>query len=384
MNKFSLALAGLIFIILGLLTGVYVYISDSSSKTQEFEVKLKEGEELLKQTNKLSTKKALVLFNELSAQDIPKKYLFRVKFGQAVALEKNKDRLLALKSYKELAQIEGINSLQREQLEYRLGNLLLKLNQEEEGKAYLGNVLRSSENRELRSLCLTSIADYFFEQKKWDKAAENYSLALQEDRYNVHARVGLEKSLKNLGKDISYSDVFPENLEYLYTPENIKSTQTTKLASESSEAGSGYFEKGRQYYLKKNYNLAIKNFQKSLKTTKSGLEKERALYYLTECYIATGRYELALKYADKVLTNPNTSLDANAVFKKGIVYFKLGQYKEAISYFNEVIEKYPEASPNLIALSEKWRTEAVQLLREEKKYPPTSEPTTKDEDSEDE
>jgi tetratricopeptide (TPR) repeat protein len=163
-----------------------------------------------------------MLFNELASQKIPKEYFFRVKFGQAVALEKNKDRLLALKSYKEIAALEGLTPQEREELEYRLGNLLLKLNQEEEGKAYLGYVLRNSENRELRSQALTSIADYYFEQRRFDKSAENYSLALQEDRYNVRARVGLEQSLKNLGKDANYTDIFPENLDYLYSPEPNK------------------------------------------------------------------------------------------------------------------------------------------------------------------
>ncbi|MCX8000111.1 MAG: hypothetical protein N3A69_14350, partial [Leptospiraceae bacterium] len=65
--------------------------------------------------------------------------------------------MLALKTYKEIASLDGLSSQEREELEYRLGNLLLKLNQEEEGKAYLGYVLRNSENRELRSQALTSI-----------------------------------------------------------------------------------------------------------------------------------------------------------------------------------------------------------------------------------
>jgi tetratricopeptide (TPR) repeat protein len=383
MNKFGLAIAGLVFIIVGLLTGVIVHLNESSSKATETLVKLKEGEELLKQTNKVSSRKALLLFNELSAQDLPKDLIFRVRFGQAVALEKNKDRLLALKSYKELVQINSIRQSEREQLEYRLGNLLLKLNQEEEGRAYLGNVLRASEDRELRSLCLTAIADYFYDQQKWDKAGENYSLALQEDRYNVHARVGLERSLKGLGKDVNYSDIFPENLDYLYTPEPVK-TVPKKQTSTQESSSTGYFEKGRQYYLKKKYNFAITNFLRALKVTKSGLEKERTLYYLTECYIAIGRYDLALKYADWVLTNPNTSLDSAAVFKKGVIFFKMGKYKEAITFFNEVMEKYPESNPNIVSLSDKWRKEALQLLREESKFPTESESKSKDEDSEDE
>lgn len=380
MNQTVLKILGVVFIFLGLVAGAFVYLNESQSKKEDFLTKLKEGEEYLKQTNKISNRKALMLFNELAAQKIPKEYLFRVKFGQAVALEKNKDRLLALKAYKEIASLDGLSAQEREELEYRLGNLLLKLNQEEEGKAYLGYVLRNSENRELRSQALTSIADYYFDQKRFDKSAENYSLALQEDRYNVHARVGLERSLKGLGRDVNYTDVFPENLEYLYSPE------TNKVASKKEEkeitAVNKWFEKGRRAYLNKQYNSAIQYLTKALKSSKSSLERERIHYYLTESYIALGEYETANKQADLVLKNPNTSLDAAAVFKKGVIQFKLGKYKEAVAYFNEVIEKYPDANPNVVSLAEKWRKEAVHLLRDSEHKENTE--TLRDEDSEDE
>lgn len=380
MNQTILKILGVVFIFLGLVAGAFVYFNESQSKKEDFLVKLKEGEEYLKQTNKVSNRKALMLFNELAAQKIPKEYLFRVKFGQAVALEKNKDRLLALKTYKEIASMDGLTPQEREDLEYRLGNLLLKLNQEEEGKAYLGYVLRNSENRELRSQALTSIGDYYFEQRRFDKSAENYSLALQEDRYNVRARVGLEQSLKNLGKAVNYTDVFPENLDYLYSPE------TTKLFPKQEEKGaptsSKWFERGRRAYLNKEYNKAIQYLNKALKTTKSSLERERIHYYLTESYIALGEYEEANKQANLVLKNPNPSLDPAAVFKKGVIQFKQGNYKEAIAYFNEVIEKYPEANPNVVSLAEKWRKEAVNLLRESERKENTE--TLRDDDSEEE
>jgi TolA-binding protein len=95
-----------------------------------------------------------------------------------------------------------------------------------------------------------------------------------------------------------------------------------------------------------------------------------------------GEYERATNYADLVLKNPNTSLDAAAVFKKGIIQFKQGKYKEAVAYFNEVIEKYPEATPNVVSLTEKWKKEAINLLREQERK--ESSETLRDEDSEDE
>ncbi|MCX8000110.1 MAG: hypothetical protein N3A69_14345 [Leptospiraceae bacterium] len=80
MNQTVLKILGVVFIFLGLVAGAFVYLNESQSKKEDFLTKLKEGEEYLKQTNKVSNRKALMLFNELAAQKIPKEYFFRVKF----------------------------------------------------------------------------------------------------------------------------------------------------------------------------------------------------------------------------------------------------------------------------------------------------------------
>ncbi len=386
MSKFSAAMIGIVLLLAGLSIGVFVFFNENSkAKPEEVLVKMREGEELLKQNSKQSRRQALSIYNELAAKEVSEDLFLRIKFGQAIALEKNNDKLLALKIYKELVQSQSkIPKDQREKLHYYLGNLLLRLNQEEEARAYLGDVLRNSEDSELKSMALTSIADFFVENKNFEKARENYSLALQEDRYNVHARMGLDKVMQNLGKDASYIDVLPENLEYLYS--NHPSTKIKKNSKElvkTTTTGLSYLEKGKTFYLKKEYKKAIPLFVKSIQVTKSSLDKERAYYYISDCYLNIGNFTEALKAADQVLINSHPSLDAAAVFKKGVIYFKKKEYKDAIQQFNDVLEKHPEANSSLLA--EKWKTEAMTLLREQANLPEgeTSVPK-KDDDTEDE
>ena len=183
MNKSLLLGVGSFLLGTGVLVGTYVLIKEKNSyKSQvvniitpdNIEEKLKEGEELLKQTNKISIEKALNLFNELASKETSPELKFRIKLGQAVALEKNKDRLVALEIYKELNHSDYITKEGIENIGYHLGNLLLRLNQEEEGKAHLEEVLRMSQDRKLRSNSLSSIADFYYKRKEFDKARKNY------------------------------------------------------------------------------------------------------------------------------------------------------------------------------------------------------------------
>ena len=166
MSRLIYVLVGFLFVSGGVLTAVYIMVNKAEEKSVEnnaypFEERLKIAEELLSQSSKKSSQKALLLFTELSSKSVPDAYKFRVTFGHAGALQKNKDRLRALDIYKELNQVPNLSKDERENLSYALGNLLLVLNQEEEGKIHLNSVLQTSRDNKLRSRALLSIADFF-------------------------------------------------------------------------------------------------------------------------------------------------------------------------------------------------------------------------------
>jgi hypothetical protein len=100
MSRLIFVLVGFLFVAAGVLTGVYVMVNHAEEKTVEnnaypFEERLKIAEELLSQSSKKSSHKALLLFTELSSKSVPDSFKFRVAFGHSGALEKNNDRLRA-------------------------------------------------------------------------------------------------------------------------------------------------------------------------------------------------------------------------------------------------------------------------------------------------
>ncbi|MBK8395339.1 MAG: tetratricopeptide repeat protein [Leptospiraceae bacterium] len=380
MSRLIFVLIGFLFIASGVLTGVYWMVNHAEEKTTEnnaypFEEKLKIAEELLSQSSKKSSQKALLLFTELSSKTVPEPFKFRVAFGHAGALQKNKDRLRALDIYKELNQLANLSKEERENLSYALGNLLLILNQEEEGKIHLNSVLQTSKDNKLRSKVLLSIADFFMRKMKYESASKNYFLAVQEYPNNVQARIGWTRALRKLGKDFASYDIFENYSEEVSALEKVDTRPKTK------EIKSTAFENAKTFYNKNQFEKALKLFSRLLKKTPNGKEKERILYYMGESNLKLGRYSEAIRFAEEVLVNEPTSLDHYALYTKGMALFASKKYDRAAAVFNAIVDKY---EPSIITeRSKKYANECIQLLKEDSKYPSNEEKKDGDTESPD-
>ena len=76
MSRLIYVLVGFLFVSGGVLTAVYIMVNKAEEKSVEnnaypFEERLKIAEELLSQSSKKSSQKALLLFTELSSKSVP-------------------------------------------------------------------------------------------------------------------------------------------------------------------------------------------------------------------------------------------------------------------------------------------------------------------------
>lgn len=340
MSRLIYVLVGFLFVSGGVLTAVYIMVNKAEEKSVEnnaypFEERLKIAEELLSQSSKKSSQKALLLFTELSSKSVPDAYKFRVTFGHAGALQKNKDRLRALDIYKELNQVPNLSKDERENLSYALGNLLLVLNQEEEGKIHLNSVLQTSRDNKLRSRALLSIADFYMRKAKYENASKNYFLAVQEYPNNVQARIGWTRALRKLGKDFASYDIFENYSEEIASMD--KEEPKPALIPEDKSSG---FDRAKTLYNKNQFDKALKAFARLLKVTPAGKQREKILYYMGESNLKLGRYAEAIRFAEEVLVNEPSLLDHYALFTKGMALFSTKKYDRAAAVFNAIVDKY--------------------------------------------
>ncbi|MCB1193455.1 MAG: tetratricopeptide repeat protein [Leptospiraceae bacterium] len=379
-SKNSLIVAGFVFLSAGILMSMYVYSIHQHEQTrnQIFE-KIKEGEALLDQKSEKSAVKALAIFTELASKEIDKSMQFDIKYGLANSLERNKDKVLALDIYKELNQYPNLTKTQREKVSYSIGNILLSMEREEEGKSHLNLVLQMSEDKKLRSKVFISIADYYIKSQEYDEARKNYLLAIQEDPGNTNGRLGWKMALDLLGYSWDPYDIVND-----YPKQNIQEKKMEKHSNVVKKphlkvalnrklkryhariTSANVFGKALSYYRKKQYWSAIKNFQKTLKVTRNKKTRELSNYYIAECYYALGNSNGSLKYSEKVLSNTVPTKDQAALFRKGTIYFKNGNYKSAAAEFQKVISNYPNS--NYTEKAKKWKKESLELISENEKF----------------
>lgn len=381
MSRSIFGVLGTTLVLMGILVGGYVLSRDiktiSNQQTinvvtpENIDEKLKEGEILLSQNNRQSTEKALSLFNELSAKNTTQEFNTRIRLGLGVALIKNQDRLVALEVFRELNQNKDLKKEEREKVSYHLGSILLQINQEEEGKAHLEDVLRSSENHKLRSGSFYALANFYLKRKEYDKARKNYILSIHEDPNNIHARIGWRRAIRAMGRDMDSPDLLDD-----YIDEHPVAQYRQEEHRENSKQGITYLEKGRSMYDRKEFSKAIGFLSRALKFPLDTGSRERVYYYLSESYFAIGKNSKALKFAQETIYNPSSNLDPAAYYRKGTIFYKQGKYREAAAEFDAVIEKFPNSTYS--EKSRAYKKESLHMLSEDEKYNPES---TLDKDS---
>ncbi|NCN10325.1 MAG: tetratricopeptide repeat protein [Leptospira sp.] len=352
MNRSIIVLTGFLLISAGLMTAAYQTLFQKDMYAQEGILeKILEGEEYLQQTGDTSKSKAVSIFSELVAKNNPQ-YEFRIRYNLAKALENSGDKYRALEIYQSINRTKDISITEQEKLSLSLGDLLLRMNRENEGRVHLDNVLRTSTDRKIRSKVFKSLAEYNYNLSQWEIARKNYILAIQEDGNYTEARIGLGRVLKKQGKDYAAFDLFDGYLE-----ESSKMDGTDPNVAK--EYKTGVYEKAKTYFVNKSYYKAIEYFQKSIEL---GQNEEGSLYYIASSYDALGKYTEAIKTINKLLNNSVYSLDQEALFKKGTIYFKQGKYENAASIFQVVIEKY--AKNHITEKSIAWKKESLDQIQE--------------------
>ncbi|GBF49772.1 hemolysin [Leptospira ryugenii] len=361
MNRTIIALAGFLFICAGIITAFYQTTLESNlDRSSSVLEKIQEGEEYLKQSGPTGKEKALTIFSELAGKQNTSEFEFRIKYNQARALEKNGDHYLALDIYKSLRSKANLTEDEKNLLAYSLGNLLLRLDQEVEGKGHLESVLRTSADSKLRSKVLQSLGDFSYRKKEYELARKNYILSLQEDTNNTDSRIGWGRTLRKQGKEWASFDVFDEYID----TENQLSGAKTEIVDEYKNS---VFSEAMQLYSKKTYWKSIELFQKSLSINPSPSVEENSYYHIASAYDALGRLPQALEYLNKTLANQVYTLDQQALYKKGTIYFRQGKYTEAASVFQTIVDKYPKNHITEKAIA--WKKESLDQLKDEDEMP---------------
>jgi tetratricopeptide (TPR) repeat protein len=210
---------------------------------------------------------------------------------------------------------------------FLLGEIYLTINDPYSAVNSYSNV--SKENTILYPQSLRKIADIYFEEGEYEKAAEYYK--------NLTA-VTEEKSGKAeiLSKQI---------ISYIRSGKKSSADKWISIfnknyKSETNLRASFQFEFGNYYRLAKNYNQAVKYFKNVKSSYTKSSYVDDADYYLALTYIAVNRHEEALEILTEFPKNYPDSDNLGAVLNTlGGIYFRSEKYESAISSFKAALDR---------------------------------------------
>ncbi len=91
------------------------------------------------------------------------------------------------------------------------------------------------------------------------------------------------------------------------------------------------------------YKAARENFQSLLASDANNNLSDNAQYWIGECNYAMRQYKKAIMDFEKVFTFPQSNKNADAQFKLGLCYERLGDTAKAREEFQRLIDVYPNS-----------------------------------------
>lgn len=343
------------------LRGSSLLYDHESGELQKAHAQLREGEEYLRQNSEEASKEARTIFNRVLSLDLNQQINQTARFGLGAALERLGDYSSALVHYRKLKAEGPIDRDLADRLDYRLGNVLLKTEREEEGESLLKSLLSRTSDNTLKSDIHIAIANHYRTGGMTKNARENYEVALRynpDNLYAVQQKEELEsKSEKTVKKEpIKKEEYYDDYVigESRRRPRE-KTQVVTGLRQKSYDEGIAAFRSGR-------YSDAVFHLKKVIGAYGDSDLTEKAQYWLGESYTRLGKHDVARRMYEKVLGNNNYTMDQAALIKKGIILFQESRLKEALADFNAASEEYPNGAYTKKALE--WRRETESQIRE--------------------
>ena len=92
------------------------------------------------------------------------------------------------------------------------------------------------------------------------------------------------------------------------------------------------------YYGSKNFKNAIETYNKSLKSNDTN--KNYIYYQIGLSYYGLDDFTNSMLFMDRVISNPDKSLDDDAIFRKAQIYFENSEFDKSINNYTKLIENF--------------------------------------------
>jgi len=232
------------------------------------------------------------------------------------------------------------------ELRARLAKLRVMRRHTEEGIHQLLSLLKETDNREFRSRIYAELGHAYLNNGVYWKSKKMFDISLSEDGSNEEAILGKARAYKRLGQNNKAYDLYEYFLTYFGNFSRYTSDVRSSFIRQVYSSGYDSYQRGAYYD-------AISYFARLLRLYPHANKSENALFWAGMSYGALKKYDNALKYYTRVLSNGYYHKDQDARMNRGYLYFKTGKFDLAAREFQVYIDNYPHG--RFIEKARKWK-----------------------------
>lgn len=337
---------GILLIITGI--GLFVYYDNNIRPEKEAREYLVEGQIAFERGTKESLNNSINILSKViarypSTSSSDEAYYFIGQSYEKLGL----NRLAYLKYAYILKSGTEISQELKNEIRTRIARLTIMNSYTEEGINHLFSMLNLTDNRDSRSRIYTELGHAYLKIGQYKKSKRMFDIALTENSRNEEAILGKARALKRIGYDNKAYDLYEYFLKYYGNFSHY--TRDTRNAYLRQVYRSGY-----NRYRKERYYQAISFFKRLLRYFPGTRKSEDALYWIGESYYSLQKYEDAIMYFNKVLSNSFQHRNQQARMKKGYSYFMAKRFDFAAREFQIYMNDYPNGK--YIKTAKKWNT----------------------------
>jgi TolA-binding protein len=327
-------IAGIVLIAAGF--GIVVYWDGILQPEDEAKKLLREGNLLFERSDKASINGAISHYSSVIARYPHTDSVKSAYYNMARSYEKLKlYRLAYLKYIYVLKTDKKMAEPRKNELKSRIARLRVTQEQTEEGIHQLFDLLSTSDDKDFRGRVYTELGHAYLKNGELKKSRKMFDLALKENGPNEEAVLGKARVLKKLGYASDAYDLYDYFIKYFGGFSNY--TWDVKKSYELQ-----LYHSGHSAYLKASYWSAQSYLARFIRTFPGSSRMDNVLYWAGESMFHLKKYDAALTYYQKALTNRLSGRDEDARIRRGYTYFIMKKYDMAAREFQIYLDTWPE------------------------------------------
>jgi TolA-binding protein len=246
---------------------------------------------------------------------------------------------------------------------YQIAQNYRELNDLTSALIYYENILKDSQDNQLKANVLLDLSDIYWKEKKYFDSL-NCLYEILDKSYKLKRNSEPEELL------IKYFYWIKENLKEINVPypimmkcadilfkyrkydlaENLYE-EIISTFPDAKDIAEVYYNRARALYYKKDYKEAISQCNEIISRFPTSDIITKVHYFLANSIFASGeRYSAIEKYNEIITQYPESSYARESYLRLAECYFQLNESEKGILQWKQVIEKYPDSDQAMNAL----------------------------------